>query len=457
VASPILTAAAMRAAEQRVIDAGTSVEALMERAGAAVAEAAWRIGGRLEMLILCGPGNNGGDGYVAARVLAERGATVRIAALREPRTPAAIAAREAWSGPVETLTGARGAPLVIDALFGTGLKRPLEDEIAGPLGGLVEAAKRSIAVDLPSGVGTDDGALFGEVPAFDLTIALGAPKPAHRLMPAAGRMGRIVVADIGLGSVESDLVQVARPKLRTPGPEDNKYTRGKVLVVAGAMAGAAHLSATAAQGAGAGYVELMGGDQGLRPAALVRRAWDVTALDDKRVGAIVCGPGLGRDAQARERLDAVLQAKAAKVIDADALTLVGKGGLRRLAGDHVLTPHWGEFTRLFGDDGRDLLTQARAAAAKVSAVVVLKGHMSIVAHPDGRAAITPPAPAWLASAGTGDCLSGVIGAMLASGLAPFEAAQAGLWIDAEAARLAGPFLIADDVVAHIPAAAARCL
>lgn len=429
----------------------------MARAGAAVAEAAWRIGGGAETLILCGPGNNGGDGYVAARLLAGRGVRVRVAASGEAKTPAARAARLLWTGDVGTLEEASAAPILVDALFGTGLTRGLETSVEAALNRLATAARKRIAVDLPSGVSTDDGKLLGAVPAFDVTVALGALKPAHRLMPAAERMGQVIVADIGLEEIASATVEIARPRLPAPGFESNKYSRGKVVVVGGTMAGAAYLSATAAQGAGAGYVELIGADAHRKPAALVQRGWTAEALDDPRIGAIVCGPGLGKGKQARERLEGVLASAAPKVLDADALTLIGRNGMRHFESDQVLTPHWGEFVRLFGDDGGDALTQARRAAETSGAVVLLKGTMSIVAHSDGRAAIGAPAPAWLASAGTGDVLAGIVGTMLAQGLGTFEAAQASVWLHAAAAREAGSLLIADDLIAALPIVARNCL
>jgi hydroxyethylthiazole kinase-like uncharacterized protein yjeF len=453
---PVLTAAETRAAEEAVIAAGTSVEALMEQAGAAVAQVACRVAGPVETLVLCGPGNNGGDGYVIARILAERGAQVRVAQLGEPRTDAARVAAQKWNGPTLALTDARPAALLIDALFGTGLSRGLEAETAAALGRLVERSGRSIAVDLPSGIETDTGRLLGPVPKFDMTVALGALKPAHLLQPAAALCGRVVVADIGLALSQTRLSEVARPQLAAPSAHDHKYSRGKVLVVGGSMVGAALLAATAAQRAGAGYVELAGDGAGNAPHSLVRRPWGEDALEDYRVGAVVVGPGLGRDPAARERLDAVLASGRRLVVDADALTLIGKRRHDRLKGV-ILTPHWGEFVRLFGDDGRDRLSQARAAAQSSGAIVLLKGADSIVAHPDGRVAIAPTAPGWLASAGTGDVLAGIVGAMLAGGRDPFGAAQAALWLHAAAARLAGPMLIADDLVAKLPEAAMACL
>jgi ADP-dependent NAD(P)H-hydrate dehydratase / NAD(P)H-hydrate epimerase len=453
---PVLSAAEMRAAEQRAMDGGVSVDALMERAGAAVTEAVWRIAGASEILILCGPGNNGGDGYVAARLLKARGAHVRLAASAPAKAEAAARAAGLWDGPVEALADAGKAAVIVDALFGTGLSRPLDTATATAFARLCKSAQRRIAVDLPSGVATDDGRVLGEVPRFDLTIALGALKPSHLLLPAAALCGQIAVADIGLGAVDAPMHRIGRPDLATPGHDANKYSRGKLVLLAGDMPGASQLAALAGQRAGAGYVELLGAEGDAPPHALVRRRWSLKALDDDRIGALVVGPGLGRDGHARERLDAALAAGKPMVLDADALTLIGKSRHSRIAG-HVLTPHWGEFVRLFGDSQQDRLTQARAAAAKSGAIVLLKGADSIVAHPDGRTAIAPLAPSWLASAGTGDVLAGIVGGLLATGLGPFEAAQAGIWLHSEAARLAGPMLIADDLVSRLPAAIAACL
>jgi hydroxyethylthiazole kinase-like uncharacterized protein yjeF len=458
---PILTCAAMRAAEEAAISGGGSVERLMEQAGMAVAEAAWRFAGSLPTLILCGPGNNGGDGYVAARALRERGNPVRVAATGEPRTPAARAARAAWDGPVEPMADAAPAPLLLDSLFGTGLTRGLDTGLVATLTRLAEAARFRVAVDLPSGVATDDGALLSPAPHCDLTVALGALKPAHRLQPAAAFCGRVAVADIGLGPIAADLHEVGRPYLPAPGPADHKYTRGKVAVVAGRMTGAAMLAALAAQRAGAGYVELW--HAAVPPGApwgLVRRGGgDPAGLSDPRIGALVIGPGLGTGDAARARLDGALASGRPLVLDADALTVLGADGveaLAALAATAILTPHEGEFARLFGEGGGDKVARARRAAARCGAVVLLKGADSVVAHPDGRAVIAPPAPAWLASAGTGDVLAGIVGALRARGLEAFEAASAALWLHADAATRAGPGLIADDLPAHLSAALAAC-
>lgn len=453
---PILTAAETRAAEEAVFATGVTVEQAMEAAGAAVAEAAWRYAGTVPALVLCGPGNNGGDGYVVARLLKERGVKVRVAASGEPRTDAARANRARWNGPVEALTGAKPARLMIDALFGTGLVRALDPAIAGPLERLADSAVQRIAVDVPSGVGTDDGALLGPALAYDLTVALAVLKPAHLLQPSAGLMGRLVLADIGIPG-SSQLSEIGRPHLPVPGPRDHKYTRGHVVVVEGAMPGAALLTAMAAQRGGAGYVTLAGKGQG-GPAAIVRRDGLLRELlDDERVGAVVIGPGLGRDRAGADQLRRAMESGRPLVLDADALVLLAERGLRRIAGMPVMTPHEGEFVRLFGDLPGSKIDRARAAAVASRAVVVLKGADTVVAAPDGRAAIARPAPGWLASAGTGDVLAGLIAANRARGLQAFEAACAGVWLHGRAAELAGPGLIADDLVANLPAALAACV
>lgn len=453
---PVLTAAEMRAAERVAIDAGTSVDTLMERAGAAIAEAVWRTCGGSSVLVLAGPGNNGGDGYVAARLLRQHGMQVRLAAAAPPKTDAAARAAACWSDPVEPLNEARKAPVILDALFGTGLARPLEPSTADALMRLCRTAHRRVAVDLPSGVATDDGAILGEAPRFDLTVALGALKPSHLLLPSAPLCGQVAVADIGLGALTSTMWRIRRPSLRAPGHGTNKYSRGKLLVIGGDMPGASLLAALAGQRAGAGYVELVGEASDATPHALVRRPWSEALLDDTRVTAIVVGPGLGRDAAARARLDAALACGRPLLIDADALTLIGRSRHDRLAG-HVITPHWGEFVRLFGDSGEHRLAQAKAAAAESGAIILLKGADSIVAHPDGRVAFAPLASPWLASAGTGDVLAGIVGSLMASGLGSFEAAQAGLWLHAAAARHAGPMLVADDLISHLPSVIEACL
>ncbi|MGQ0660884.1 NAD(P)H-hydrate dehydratase [Sphingosinicella sp.] len=455
----ILTAAEMRAAEQAAIAAGTSVETLMDRAGRAAAEAIWRFAGPLEALILCGPGNNGGDGYVIARALVERGVKVRVAATGEPNGEAAWAARVAWGGETETLEGAAPAPLLIDSLFGTGLARPLDAALSERLGALAAAARVRVAVDLPSGVATDDGRILSPVPDFDLTTTFQTLKPSHLLQPAARHMGRIVVADIGIDAA-SDLTEIGRPHIAAPGPDDHKFSRGLVTVIAGGMVGAAALAAAAAVRAGAGTVRLQARERvGNVPAAIVQKPGEpLDRLDDKRIGALLLGPGMlpGDD---QTLLDGALNSGHPLVLDAGALRMVADR-MDRLAAcvrPAILTPHEGEFVALFGKGEGSKVDRARAAAARSGAVVVYKGPDTVVAAPDGRAAIAPSAHPWLASAGTGDVYAGIVAARYAASGDPFAAACEAVWLHGRAAELAGPGLIADDLIRHLPAAIADCL
>jgi hydroxyethylthiazole kinase-like uncharacterized protein yjeF len=454
---PILTADEMRAAEAAAIAAGTPVEMLMERAGAGAAEAIWRFAGPVPALILCGPGNNGGDGYVLARHLRQRGVQVQVAALAEPRSQAAKAARDGWGGPVVALADAVPMPVLVDALFGTGLTRGLDAEMAQRLAGLAAAARTRVALDLPSGVATDDGALLSPVPDFDLTVTFATLKPSHRLQPAARHMGRVAIVDIGL-SVGSRLIEIGRPHLPAPGPDDHKYRRGYVAIVAGRMPGATALAASAAARAGAGYVRIFGAAHvaGL-PLAVVQGGEG--APDDPRIGALAIGPGLGLAEASAQSLEAALAAAAPVVLDADALTLLARAGAGRLRATEqmaILTPHQGEFARLFPDLGGSKVERSRAAAEIAGAVIVYKGADTVIAAPDGRAALAPPAPAWLATAGTGDVLTGIVAAMRARGLDAFEAACAGVWLHGRAAERAGAGLIADDLLDPLPSVLAAC-
>jgi hydroxyethylthiazole kinase-like uncharacterized protein yjeF len=446
---PILTAEAMRAAEQRAIDGGTPVNELMERAGAALAEVAYRFAGPMPVLILCGPGNNGGDGYVAARHLAGRGVSVRVSALGEPKSDAAKCARSSWQGDVEDLSpNTAAAPLLVDALFGTGLKEGLEAHVSRQLSRLSDAAVTKIACDLPSGLETDSGAELSAVPAFDMTVTFGSLKPAHLLHPAMHRCGRLVVADVGI-EPDGAWHEIAPPELPPLDPGGHKYDRGLVHALAGMMPGAVALAAKAAARAGAGYVRVSTSRpiDGL-PSAIVQL--DSAPVNDGRIGCLLVGPGLG---DVPEVLAMALTSKAPKVIDADGITQLGDPG--RLNGqDAIITPHEGEFRKLFGNLQGTKPQRALEAARRSGAVVVYKGPDTLVASPDGRIGFTPAAPPWLASAGTGDVLAGLIAAMRARGLSAFEAACAGVWLHGRAAEIAGPELIADDLAEAIPAAIA---
>lgn len=442
--APILTAKAMREAEAACAIQGTSLSELMDLAGAAVADTAWRMAAGAPILILCGPGNNGGDGYVAARLLAERGAQVRVAALADPTTDLAKAARAGWSGPVEPLNGRLApAPLIVDALFGVGLSRPIPDGLAIILRHFSD--RRILAIDLPSGVESDGAEDWTPPLAADVTLALGALKPAHVLLPTAPGCGRVLLAPIGISA--SKAVRTL-PTLRTPAPDvtAHKFTRGMALVFAGPMRGAAGLTAAAAQRAGAGYVVLDGAERAPFSAIITESDEKFgQRLDDPRVGAVVIGPGFPAGDELLFDVEAALDSGKPLVLDAAAID----AALPRLSETPrkaILTPHEGEFTRAFPQLYGSKIDRAKAAAVRTQAVVIYKGADTIIAAPDGRVAAAWPGSPWLATAGTGDVLAGACGAMLARGGDAFDAAVAAVgWHIAQAARI-GPGLVADDLV-----------
>ncbi len=448
----ILTATEMRAAEAAAMTGNVTVDTLMARAGDAVAVAVRRLAAGGPVLVLCGPGNNGGDGYVAATRLKAMGLPVRVAASASPASAACQTAAAGWDGPVERLSDAAPDPVLIDALFGTGLSRPIDDAVAVRLRDLAAAARLTIAVDLPSGVATDDGAVLSVPPVFDLALALGAVKPAHLLQPAARYARSVRLLDIGI-AVDGDAHILDRPSLPAPGPDAQKYTRGMVAVIAGAMPGAAELASVAAMRAGAGYVLLLGDTAG-SPHALVRKPLDATAIGDRRIGAVLVGSGLGRDDAARAKLAHAFDCGRPMVIDGDALRLTDPATIAVRAPGAILTPHGGEFDALFGKSDADKITRTRDAVRRSGAVVVFKGADTVIAAPDGRVRVAKDASDWLSTAGTGDVLAGTIAAMLAGLGDAFDAACAGVWLHGEAARRAGPAFIADDLAAALTAARA---
>lgn len=466
----------MGQADRLAMAAGVAGPVLMEHAGRAVADAICRRWSGRPITVLCGPGNNGGDGFVVARLLAERRWPVRLALLGERAALKGDAAHHAalWTGPVEPLAPecVDGAALVVDALFGAGLSRPLDGL---PAEVLARVAEPVVAVDVPSGVNGSTGAVEGYAPKAALTVTFFRGKPGHWLYPGRGLCGEMVVADIGIPPA---VLETIRPqtwrntpalwRLPNAGADDHKYRRGHCLIGTGVMAGAARLAAKAALRGGAGLVSVaapkpaFGALAALPAAVIVRDCPHLPAFaalaGEPRVGGVVIGPGAGADGRTRRRVLAALQAGKRSVIDADGLTAFAHAPDRlftALAGaEAVLTPHEGEFGRLFPDIAGDKLSRARAAAARAGAVVLLKGPDTVIAAPDGRAVINGNAPPWLATAGSGDVLSGLIGGLLAQGLAPFEAVAAGAWLHGAAANAHGPGLIADDLPDGLPAALA---
>ena len=459
----ILTAAQMRCAEDALIAEGSSVEDLMERAGAGAAEWVRRMAAHRRVTVLCGPGNNGGDGYVIARVLHERGGKVAVVAAYEPRTEAAIAASRRYRGEVLRRDDDCAGEVLVDCLFGSGLTRALREEDEALLTRLCAAHQYRVAVDVPSGAHADTGgALSSRLPSFDLTLALGAWKFAHFLMPSAAIMGTQRLGDIGIGPADGAAQRITRPALHAPAPTAHKYTRGLVAVVGGAMPGAGVLAATAAQGAGAGYVRLLSDKPGPVPCDLVLDTAPLAeALSNERLGAILIGPGLGRDALARERLIKALSAQVPAVLDADALMLLTPSHLVERTFPIIATPHEGELHALeraftcAGDGSKPVRALALAKASGM--IIVAKGADTIVAAPDGRLACADAATSWLSTAGTGDVLAGTIASRLSGGVEPFVAACEGVWLHGEAARRCPPAFTARQLAHAIPQALASCL
>ncbi len=453
---PVLTLAQMRAAEQVIFDAGKSPYALMVQAGEGAAEMIWRAGHKRDALVLCGPGNNGGDGYVIARRLRELGVPVRVAATGEPKTESARQARSDWDGPVEDIMSAEPATQLVDAIFGVGQTRALDASLAVRLSELVAAAQLSYAVDVPSGVDSDSGALLGDVPRFDIVLAIGAWKPAHWLMPAMATARRRALVDIGVTAPEESARLLAPPYVPLPAPDAHKYTRGMVAVVSGAMHGASELAALSAYRAGAGYVLLLTGGLPQPPHAIMRQRFSAESLADSRIGAVVIGPGLGRDERAREKLSAALASPHPLVIDGDALHLLDLDVLRAREACAILTPHAGEFAALFGASEGSKIERTMDAARRSGAVVLFKGPDSVIAHPDGRTHLLGGASPWLSVAGTGDVLAGAIATMLAQkSQDPFEAASAGVWLHAKAAAMLNRCFLADELADALPLALAH--
>ncbi|WP_376090629.1 NAD(P)H-hydrate dehydratase [Roseomonas sp. CCTCC AB2023176] len=452
-------------------DAASSVPipVLMAAAGRAVAREVMARFRPCRTLVLVGPGNNGGDGYVAARLLESAGWPVAVAALAPPRPdgPAAEAAAR-WRGPVVPLRPeeVRRCGLVVDALLGAAPARPLPADAVACL----RAATAIVAVDVPSGLDGATGQPSAEVVPAAVTVTFARLKPGHLLMPGRALCGELVLAEIGLPEAalaaatggEAGIFRNGPDlwSLPVPGRAGHKYDRGHLVVVGGAaMGGAARLAAAAARRAGAGLVTLAAADAAATalfrtgaPGLIVAEPPVEALLEDARRNAWVIGPGLPADEGTRSLLTRAVAAGRRVVADAGALTACA-GSAEALSGVAVATPHGGEFARAFGPVGPDRIAAVRGAAARIGGVVVLKGPDTVVAAPDGRAVINHDAPRSLATAGTGDVLAGLIGALLAQGMPAFEAACAGVWLHGRAAP-SGPGVIAEDVVRGIPSALA---
>ena len=479
--SELLSVDQMYAADKAAMAAGVSGMTLMEAAGAGVARAIIRRWAPRPTIVLCGPGNNGGDGFVIARLLRQAGAwDVRIALLGTlgDLKGDARAMAEAWSGDVLPLTPEviQGRSLIVDSLFGAGLSREIEGAAQATIAAANDADAGRVAVDIPSGIHGDTGTALGIKFNADLTVTFFRMKPAHLLLPGRMACGVTKVVDIGIpNSILEDIApelsenSPARWRDSFPRPDlrDHKYRRGHAVVVSGAAGstGAARLAARAALRVGSGLVTVAS-----PPDALNVNATQLTAvmtesfgdqeefeilLSMRRRNAVLLGPGNGVTDATRANVLAALRTSAACVLDADALTAFADQGGKLIAaitGPCVLTPHDGEFARLFGapvvQTGK--LDTVQVAAKKSGAVVLLKGADTVIAAPDGRSTINSNAPPELATAGTGDVLSGLVVGLMAQGMAPFEAACAAAWIHGAAGAIIGPGLIAEDLAEALP-------
>jgi hydroxyethylthiazole kinase-like uncharacterized protein yjeF len=487
----LLTPDEMAECDRLAIRGGIAGIALMEKAGRAVADSVARHPLGVRVLVVAGPGNNGGDGFVAARVLAERGYPVTVMLLGDAaalKGDAATAAR-AWDRPIAPARpdAIAGAGVIVDALFGAGLNRA----VSGTARALIEAMNASgvpiVAVDLPSGINGASGAVMGAAVKAAESVTFFRRKPGHVLVPGRLHAGKVRVADIG---IPESVLERVRPATFANGPalwgrafpiprlDGHKYARGHAVVVSGGLSftGAARLAARGALRAGAGLVTLASPREALAVNAAASLAVMVRPVDgadelagflsDRRLNAIALGPGLGVGKSTCALVRAALSGERAVVLDADALTSFAETPAELLAATAgrpvVLTPHQGEFDRLFKPtlqitDDASKLELARVAAKSSGAVVLLKGPDTVIATPDGRAAINENAPPWLATAGSGDVLTGMITGLLAQRVPVFEAACAGAWLHGEAGTAAGPGLIAEDLPEALPAIYRRLL
>lgn len=484
----VLTTSEMERADRLTIAAGTPGFSLMLSAGQAVVQAAIDLVEEGPILVVCGPGNNGGDGFVAAAELAAQGREVSVISMseRDALQGDAASAAKGWKFPLLPFNPhAIGKPaLIIDALFGAGLSRPVTGEPHDMIAAINGNGAKVLAVDLPSGINGTTGAVMGIAVRATETVTFFRKKPAHLLLPGRIHCGRVRVADIGiapqvLAEIKPQCFEnqpaIWQARFPVPRVDAHKYARGHVLAVSGDMmaTGAARMAARGALRAGAGLVTLASPRDALVVNAAALTAVMVRPVDtpiefgellgDKRYTTCIIGPGAGVGERTRDLVHTALAAQRRLVLDADALTSFAEAPerlfeqIRASSGlEVVLTPHEGEFPRLFSDlsnkhPGRSKIERVRDAALRCGAVVLLKGADTTVAAPDGRATIAANAPPWLATAGAGDVLAGIIAGLLAQGVPAFEAASIGVWMHGEAGTEAGPGLIAEDLTETLPA------
>ena len=477
----LLSVEEMYLADRLAIDGGVAGSMLMETAGEGIAiqiQRKWPPG---RALVLCGPGNNGGDGYVVARRLQEAGWQIDLASISDPELLKGDAAlmRDQWNGPILSLARAEVADidLVVDAVFGAGFSRYLESDLASFFARIKRELIPVVAVDMPSGVNGDTGAAdAGAIPAA-MTVSFFRAKPGHFLYPGRAYCGELKIIDIG---IDADYLEEIDPEthlndpelwrddLPSLGPEIQKYSRGHAAVVGGGIAstGAARLAARASLRAGAGATTVVSPPSALQTYAAALEAVMVIALSegqafedwlrDKRIGTVLVGPGNGVTERTRKFTSIALESPANVILDADGLTVFRDDPdtlfsliAEKEHGEVVITPHEAEFERIFSLAGSKL-DRARTAASLSGAVVLLKGADTVIATPDGKAVINYNAPPYLATAGSGDVLAGLITGFFSGGMSAFSAASAAAWIHGEAGSMVGPGLIAEDIETVVP-------
>ncbi len=482
----LLTTDDMYEADQLAIKGGIAGIELMENAGRAIAEHIVKNYDRGQVAVLCGPGNNGGDGFVVARLLEQQGWPVTLFLLGAPSALKGDAAAMAqlWVGSVEQLdeNSGAGADLIVDAIFGAGLGRAIEGELASLINKINGSKVPVIGVDVPSGVDGSSGGVRGVAFRAERSVTFCRKKPGHVLMPGRAHCGKVAVVDIGISNEIiaglkvkqfENTLELWHPHFPRLTLQSHKYSRGATVVVCGpaAMTGAARLAARGALRAGSGVVTVASPPSAVMvnacqlTAIMVKKFKDAAALngllnEDERIGAVVIGPGAGRGNTTRNNVRAVLDAGVSTVLDADALTSFEQCPQALFAAiaencerDVVMTPHQGEFEHLFTDIANlpgCRLEQARQAAKSSGAIIVYKGVDSVIAAPDGRAAINTNAPPTLATAGSGDVLAGIIAGLMAQTMPAFYAACAGVWLHGQVATLFGPGLIAEDIPELLP-------
>lgn len=486
-AAPLISPKEMAAVDRAAIASGISGYRLMETAGSAISACILRCyPNARRIVVLCGPGNNGGDGYVAARRLKESGLSVAVSSSVDPKTLTgdAAKARDDWHGPIGALETADlpGDAVVLDALFGGGLDRPVEGAAREAIEAINRMALSVVSADLPSGISGYSGEIFGAAIKAEHTVTFAAARPGHYLQPGAAHCGTVQIVDIGiprrfLHANERNLwlnsPAAWQNQIPDHGSDSHKYTKGHLGVFSGPFArtGAARLAASAGLRAGAGLVTILAPASAVAPnaahltAIMLRRIDDdgdlKELLGDDRFNSFVLGPAFGVGEKLREFARCLSRNGKPLVLDADGLTTFS--GRSPLLGEWfdgqqvrlLLTPHHGEFVRLFPDIAVDpalsKVDRARAAARQTNAVVLYKGADTVVASPDGRAVINTNGPPWLATAGSGDCLAGIAGGLIAQGMPLFEAAAAAVFLHGAAGQAAGQGLTADHLPDYLPA------